>query len=189
MKEIILVLVVIMPLGCLHSPKRNIVYSEPGSSRENVQVINLDTMSTDYHELTTMIEKMHNKGFRPAIQFYDDEVKKSIIPVLPGPDHFREENQILIEYRKALIEEAYLRKRLTPIMNQFYRTSDPDNESLVVLSLHPNLTSTDLRKILINLTRAFDEVKMESGEDSELNVIFKVYENNIPSPPPPPISN
>ena len=162
-------------------------------STKNIKEIDLDSIPLNFKEITDLVRKTKNEKKNLSIEINDNGITKKIIPYVYNGGLIKERNILHLKYDSILIDNGYLITELKPILKRHYtnngknyRYSDSPKRAIVELNIDTNKTGTDLKKILINLTRTFDEVKSEVKDSIELRLIFNYFRRNPPPPPPPP---
>lgn len=156
------------------------------TSIEYFEFINLDTTKLTLRQITNEI--IHN-GFDSdlgniMIEFNDRAIKKRVIPYFYGSGLYKEENILKINSDSILIDNNYPISELKQILKRHYlnknsniRYSDSPEKAIIEVSIDSNENGNELKKLLVKLTRSFDEIKVEIKDKIELRV-FLEYTNH-----------
>lgn len=196
MKQLLIIVSLLLFIACGKSGTETRYYpAGENPPSEDVVEIDLDTVGVNVREIIRQIGSIQNRGETPVIQFFDDGVLKRIIPVLTSVDRIPAENKLIIRSESLIREQAFPGNRLKPVLRQHYVAVSGDrgspDQAIIVVAVDPERTAVELRHVLRNLTRTFDEVDQEVEEDLNLHILFDYFSPTPapPPPPPPPVEN
>ncbi len=179
-------------MSCESKPKEIRFYpTDRAFSTETSQLIGLDTTELNFRQITNKIGTFDKDYGILVVEFDDEKIKKRIIPYVYDNGLIKSKNILRIKSDTILIDEIYPISELKPIMKRHYLNKgkvpyypDLPRNALVEVTIDTNKTGKELKKVLTQLTRTFDEIKKETNDTIELRVFFN-YLRQIPPPPPP----
>tara|TARA_R100001369_G_scaffold37573_1_gene62978 strand:+ start:6020 stop:6643 length:624 start_codon:yes stop_codon:yes gene_type:complete len=160
-------------------------------STEKAQFIGLDTINMNFRQITNKVASYYGKLEYLVVDFNDGQIKKHLKPFVYGGGLIKYRNVLEIKSDSILIDDGYPISELKRILKRHYlnkgknfRYSDSPKKALVEITIDTNKNGKELKDVLINLTRTFDEIKNEVNDTIELKVYFD-YLRQFPPPPPP----
>jgi len=166
--------------------------STPDFSTERAVLFGLDTTDLNFRQITNKVASYYGKWEYLTIEFNDGRIKKRITPFVYDGGLIKYRNVLPITSDSILKEKGFPISELKQILKKHYLNKDDNfryaqspKKALVEITIDTSKTGKELEKVLMNLTRAFDEIKEEVNDSIKLKVFFD-YFRQIPPPPPPP---
>ncbi len=148
-------------------------------------VFNLDSLKMNFKEFDTILYELEEKKKQTIIELIDDNILKKIKINSIGYGTIYNRNVLIIENDSIIKEKNYPLSELKVIMKKNYLNygkdenySDSPEKALIIIYFNDNQNITDLKKYLIPITRAFDEVKNNQ-------LMLHILISGIMPPPPP----
>jgi hypothetical protein len=154
-------------------------------------VFNLDSLKMNFKEFDTILYELEEKKKQTIIELVDDNILKKIKINSIGDGTIYNRNVLSIENDSIIKEKNYPLSELKVIMKKNYfnygkdeNYSDSPDKALIIIYFNDNQNITDLKKYLIPITRAFDELK-----NNQLMLHILISGIVPPSPPLTPSLN
>lgn len=161
-------------------------------SKENSELIGLDTTQLNFKQLTNKIGTYYNDYGKLVVEFNDGNIKKRIIPYVYDGGLIKYKNALEIKSDSILIDSGYPISELKKLLKRHYLNkgkipyySDSPQSAFVEITIDTNKTGKELKEVLTKLTKSFDEIKSEIKDTIELRIFFDYLRQTIPPPPPP----
>jgi hypothetical protein len=150
-------------------------------------VFDLDSLKMNFKEFDTILYELEEKKKQTIIELTDDNILKKIKINSIGDGTIYNRNILSIENDSIIKEKKFPLSELKVIMKKNYfnygkdeNYSDSPDKALIIIYFNDNQKITDLKKYLITITRAFDEL---NNNQLTLQILISGI-----LPPPPPIT-
>ncbi len=184
---------------CQKQPSETRYYpSNLDLSMDTIELIRLDTTSLNFRQLTNKIGNFDGAEYQKLMfEFEDGNIIKRIMPYNYGSGHYKEYNILAIFNDSILKEGGFPISKLNEKLKKHYKNKGESRhyarsirKALVEIAFDSSQTANELEKVLVKLTRAFDEVKEEINDSIQLRLYLSYMRNIMPPPPPlPSVSN
>ncbi|RAR48994.1 hypothetical protein [Flavobacterium lacus] len=148
-------------------------------------VFDLDSLKMNFKEFDTILYELEEKKKQTIIEIIDDNILKKIKIISIGDGTIYNKNILSIENDSIVKEKNYPLSELKVIMKKHYfyygkdeNYSDSPDKALVIIYFNEDQKITDLKKYLILITRAFDELNNNQ-------LMLHILISGIVPPPPP----
>ncbi|GGW56336.1 hypothetical protein DFQ11_101601 [Winogradskyella epiphytica] len=193
MRKTLYISTILLVLSCENNPTEIRYYpTDRDFSAETSQLILLDTTKLNFRQITNRVGTYDKDYGKLVVEFNDKKIKKRITPYIYDGGLIRSKNILRIKSDSILIDENYPISDLKQILKRHYLNKgkapyypDLPRNAIVEVTIDTNKTGKELKKVLTQLTRTFDEIKKETKDTIELRVFFD-YLRQIPPPLPPP---
>ncbi|WP_148256148.1 hypothetical protein [Lacinutrix sp. 5H-3-7-4] len=192
MRKALYISTILLILSCENETTEIQYYpSTPDFSTERAVLFGLDTTDLNFRQITNKVASYYGKWEYLTIEFNDGRIKKRITPFVYDGGLIKYRNVLPITSDSILKEKGFPISELKQILKKHYLNKDENfryakspNKALVEVTIDTSKTGKELEKVLVNLTRVFDEIKEEVNDSIELKVFFD-YFRQIPPPPMP----
>jgi hypothetical protein len=145
----------------------------------------IDSLNMNFKEFDSILCELEKKNKQTIIEIFDDNILKKIKINSIGDGTIYNRNILSIENDSIVKEKNYPLSELKVIMKKHYfnygkdeNYSDSPDKALIIIYFNDNQNITDLKKYLIPITRAFDELKNNQ-------LMLHILISGIVPPPPP----
>ena len=194
MKKIFFMIIVIFCCVCCQKESSEIrnYPSNLHLSIDTLELIRLDTTSLNFKQITDKIGDFDEAEYQKLMfEFKDGSIIKRITPYTYGLGHYKLSNVLAINNDSIFKEGGFPISKLNEKLKKHYTNNGESRhyassikKALVEINFDTSHTAVELERVLVKLTRAFDEVK-EAINDSIQLKLFLRYMKNIPPPPFP----
>lgn len=197
MKRLFFISIISFFVCCQKQPSEIRYYpSNLDLSIDTLELIRLDTTSLKFKQLTDKIADFDDAEYQKTMfEFKDGNILKRITPYTYGLGHYKENNVLAINNDSIFKEGGFPISMLSEKLKKHYTNNGESRhyarstrKALVEIAFDTSQTAVELEKVLVKLTRAFDEVKEEISDSIQLK-LYLSYMRNIMPPPPPPETN
>ncbi len=178
------------------SANKTIFYpSKEFFEKQKVVEIDLEKTNMNFKEIIHFIDGNQSQRVRAFVAIKENNITRKIIPFVDNGGYRKMKNVLQIKEDSILIDDNYPIKDLNKILARHYENngkilkySDSPKRASIELTIDTSSNGSDLKKILLTLTKEFDILNANHMDSLELNIFFDYFRQmSIPVQPPPPI--
>ena len=186
-----------MFFGCKSESKnfdeKTIFYpSKEYVEKHKILEIDLDKTELNYKSIIHFISKIQIQGKRTLITIEDHNITRKIIPYVDAGGYRKMKNVLQIKEDSILIDHNYPIKDLSKILARHYENngkilqySDSPKKAIVEITIDTASSGSELKKILLTLTKEFDILNTKHKDSLDL-IVYLDYFKQMRFPPPAP---